>query len=120
MSKKRSIISYDKLTADQIKELEAAYPNGYQSALTQIKTPTGETIDTLLWETEEIIYLVKMIRPKNQVVFDDDDNDDDDEREDFDIETGSGEGDEIEGMDDEEDEIDDVADIDDDEEDDED
>lgn len=117
MSKKRSIISYDKLTADQIKELEAAFPNGYYGSITQIKTPTGDTMDTLLWETEEVIYLVKMIKPKNQVVIDDDD-DDDDEREDFDL-AGSDEiedsGDDVD--DDYGDDVEDVADDDDDDED---
>lgn len=104
MSKKRSIISYDKLTAEQVKELEAAFPNGYYSALTQIKTPSGETIETLLWETEEVIYLVKMIRPKNQIVIDGDDDFDNEERDDFDIESGDETAIEnIEGDDDDDD-----------------
>lgn len=111
MPKKRSIISYDKLTADQVKKLEAAYPNGYYSALTQIKTPTGETIETLLWETEEVTYLVKMIRPKNQILLDEDDANDE-ESDDFDVDTTGSE--DMEDDVDDDDDVEDVEDVDDD------
>ena len=41
MAKKRAIVSYDKLTAEQRKELTKSFPEGYGSFITQIKTPTG-------------------------------------------------------------------------------
>jgi hypothetical protein len=81
MTKKRAIVSYDKLTIDQKKQLLLAFPDGFSEGMTQIKTPTGETLDALLWETEEIIYLVKLNKPVSKPVkanFDDDDDDDDD------------------------------------------
>jgi len=77
MSKKRAIISYDKLTIDQKKQILRDFPDGYINHLTTIKTPTGETLDALIWETDEVIYLVKVtVVPKKPVVSDDDDDDD--------------------------------------------
>lgn len=77
MSKKRAIISYDKLTIDQKKQILKDFPDGYINHLTTIKTPTGETLDALMWETDEIIYLVKINKmPAKPVATDDDDDDD--------------------------------------------
>ena len=82
MSKRRSIISYDKLNIEQKKQILRDFPDGYINHLTTIKTPTGETLDALIWETDEVIYLVKInkVAPKPAVV----DEDDDDFAEDFD------------------------------------
>ena len=44
---------------EQKKEINKAFPEGYGTNMTQIITPNGETLDALIWETEEIIYLVK-------------------------------------------------------------
>ncbi len=70
MSKRRAIISYDKLSIDQKKQILRDYPDGYINHLTTIKTPTGETLDALIWETDEVIYLVKVskIIPKAKPV----------------------------------------------------
>lgn len=81
MTKKRAIVSYDKLTIDQKKQLLVAFPDGFSEGMTQIKTPTGETMDALLWETEEIIYLVKLNKPVGKPVkapIDDDEDDEED------------------------------------------
>ena len=97
MSKRRAIISYDKLSIDQKKQILRDYPDGYINHLTTIKTPTGETLDALIWETDEVIYLVKVskIIPKAKPVaeveeddFDEvadikDDEADDEEEDDF-------------------------------------
>ena len=76
MSKRRSIISYDKLTIDQKKQILKDFPDGYVNHLTTIKTPTGETLDALMWETDEVIYLVKInkVVPKPPVVEDEEDD----------------------------------------------
>lgn len=79
MTKKRAIVSYDKMSIDQKKQLLIAFPDGFSSGMTQIKTPTGETLDALLWETEEIIYLVKIPKPSVKAKSVDDDDDDFDE-----------------------------------------
>lgn len=100
MSKKRSIISYDKLTIDQKKELLVSFPDGFAGHVTKMNNPiTGEAMDALLWETDEIIYLVKL--PKQNVrsaaVDDDDDDFEDDDFEKFD-----GKDDDDDSVDDEE------------------
>ena len=79
MSKRRAIISYDKLTIEQKKQILRDFPDGYINHLTTIKTPTGEVLDALVWETDEVIYLVKItkVQPKAKPVVDDDDFDDD-------------------------------------------
>lgn len=76
MSKRRAIISYDKLTIDQKKQILKDFPDGYINHLTTIKTPTGEMLDALMWETDEVIYLVKInkITPKAAVVDEDEDD----------------------------------------------
>jgi hypothetical protein len=77
MSKRRAIISYDKLSIDQKKQILKDYPDGYINHLTTIKTPTGETLDALIWETDEVIYLVKVnkVMPKAKPVSDDEEDD---------------------------------------------
>ncbi|HRP52303.1 MAG TPA: hypothetical protein PLI97_02215 [Fluviicola sp.] len=78
MSKKKSIISYDKLTIDQKKELLLAFPEGFAGNTTKMTNPiSGEVFDSLLWEQEEIIYLVKLpkITTKSPSVDDDDEDD---------------------------------------------
>jgi hypothetical protein len=80
MSKKRAIISYDKLTIEQKKQILKDFPDGYINHLTTIKTPTGDILDAFVWETEEVIYLVKInkIIPKAAVVDDEEDDFEDD------------------------------------------
>lgn len=77
MSKRRAIISYDKLTIEQKKQILKDFPDGYINHLTTIKTPTGEMLESLLWETDEVIYLVKINRttPKPTAILDDEDDD---------------------------------------------
>jgi hypothetical protein len=79
MSKRRSIISYDKLTLDQKKQILKDYPDGYINHLSSLKTPTGEILDALIWETDEVIYLVKIkkVSPKAKPVVDEDDFEED-------------------------------------------
>lgn len=110
MSKKRAIISYDKLNIDQKKQLLVDFPDGFSEGMTQIKTPTGETLDALLWETEEVIYLIKLNKPavKAKSVDDDDEEEDDDLPKFEDVK-----GDEDDIIDDEEEDEYDVADEDD-------
>lgn len=81
MGKKRSIISYDKLTIDQKKQILRDFPDGYGNHLTTIMTATGESQDALIWETDEIIYLVKITKAMARPILDDDDDDDFDDLE---------------------------------------
>lgn len=93
MTKRRSIISYDKLTIEQKKRLENDFPEGFSGNLTTIKTPTGEVLDALIWETEEIIYLVKINKAAFHSSLDDDDDDFVDETLGSDIPVGDEEDD---------------------------
>lgn len=78
MVKKRAIVSYEKLTLDQKKKFEEAFPEGFGNAMTKVNTPTGEVLDAVLWETEEMIYLVKLVKVASKSVsIDDEDGDDD-------------------------------------------
>ena len=77
MTKRRGIISYDKLTVEQKKQILRDYPDGYINHLTSIKTPNGETLDALIWETDEVIYLVKIKQPAIKQVNNDDVEEDD-------------------------------------------
>ena len=79
MSKRRAIISYDKLTIEQKKQILRDFPDAYINHLTSIKTPTGEVLDALVWETDEVIYLVKInkIKPKAKPAAEEDDFEDD-------------------------------------------
>jgi hypothetical protein len=78
-TKRRAIISYSKLTIEQKKQILKDFPDGYINHLTTIKIPTGEVLDALIWETDEVIYLVKInkITPKVVATSDDDDEEDD-------------------------------------------
>jgi len=102
MSKRRAIISYDKLTIEQKKQILRDFPDGYINHLSSIKTPTGEVLDALVWETDEVIYLVKInkVQPKIKPAADDDDDFDDDfDKTDDDLESDDDDSD---GFDDDE------------------
>jgi len=77
MTKRRSIISYEKLSAEQKKQLEIDFPDGFLGSLMTMKTPLGDMFEGLLWETEEIIYLVRINKAAFVSALKDDDDDDD-------------------------------------------
>ncbi len=103
MTKKRAIISYDKLTVEQKKGILKEFPDGYINHMTSIKTPTGDMMDALIWETDETIYLVKFNKAPKAIVADDDDDDDIDD----DLEAVDDIKDDEADDDDDDDEIDD-------------
>lgn len=105
MSKKKSIISYEKMTIDQKKQLLMAFPDGFAGSMTKMTNPiTGEVFDSLLWETEEIIYLVKLpkITAKSPSV----DDDEEDFEDDFDAVDAKGDDDDMSDDEEEEDSYD--------------
>lgn len=105
MSKRRSIISYDKLTLDQKKQILKDFPDGYINHLSSLKTPTGEILDALIWETDEVIYLVKInkVAPKAKPVVEDDEDDFED---DFDKVPDMNDDDDVDSDDDSDDDYD--------------
>ena len=111
MSKKRAIVSYDKLSEDMKDRLEDAFPDGFGGGMTQIKTPTGETLDALLWETDEIIYLIKLNKVNKKPVVIPQEEDEEEEDDIDDIEEEEVKVDEAEDVaDEEEDDFDEPAD----------
>jgi hypothetical protein len=107
MSKKKSIISYDKLNIDQKKQLLIAFPDGFSGSTTKMTNPiTGEIFDSLLWETDEIIYLIKL--PKVTMKSPSVEDDEDDFEDDFDSVDAKGEEEEDVADDDDDDSYDDA------------
>ncbi|MFA7272437.1 MAG: hypothetical protein WC044_01135 [Crocinitomicaceae bacterium] len=102
MTKKRAIVSYDKLDIEQKKGILKEFPDGYINHMTQIKTPNGEILDALIWETEETIYLVKFPKVMKPIVTDDDDDDDDDAVDEIDDKDIKDDDDSVDDDDDEE------------------
>jgi hypothetical protein len=105
MSKKRAIVTYEKLSEEMRDRLEEAFPEGFGGAMTQISTPTGEMMDAVIWETDEMIYLVKLnkLKIKNVAIPDEDE----DEEEDFDdIPEDDVKGDDDDAADDDDDDYD--------------
>lgn len=102
MSKKKSIISYEKLSIDQKKQLLIAFPEGFSGNTTKMTNPiTGEIFDSLLWETEEIIYLVKL--PKLTIKSPSVDDDEEDFEDDFDAVDAKADDDDSSSDDDDDD-----------------
>lgn len=108
MGKKRSIISYDKLNIDQKKQLLRDFPDGYGNHLTSIMTANGDSQEALIWETDEIIYLVKITKAMSRPL----DDDDDDDFDDLDIDKIADiKEDDVEDDDDDDDDFDEPADV---------
>lgn len=82
-----------------------AFPDGFAGSMTKMTNPiTGEVFDSLLWETEEIIYLVKLpkITAKSPSV----DDDEEDFEDDFDAVDAKGDDDDMSDDEEEEDSYD--------------
>lgn len=106
MSKKKSIISYEKLTIDQKKQLLMTFPDGFAGNTTKMTNPiTGEVFDSLLWETEEVIYLVKL--PKVSVKSPSVEEDEDDFEEEIDKFDAKDDDEDLGADDDDDDDYDD-------------
>ena len=60
VNKKRVIVSFNKLSSEQILQFSEAYPEGYASHIQKITKPSGEIIYVVPFDTEEAIYMVKI------------------------------------------------------------
>jgi hypothetical protein len=60
-NKLRIIRDFDKMTPEQQKEIEAMYPMGYGPHLITFDHPRGGRIQALPYETEDTIFMVKVI-----------------------------------------------------------
>ncbi len=59
-SKKRLVTSIHNLSAELLEELKAKYPLGFTDAMIRIDKPNGDFFYGVPFETEEVIYLVKI------------------------------------------------------------
>jgi len=60
LNKSRIIISFNKLTQEQILLFSQQYPEGYTPYIQKINKPSGEIIYVVPMETDDAIYMVKM------------------------------------------------------------
>jgi hypothetical protein len=78
MSKPRVIKDFEKLDTSIQEQIKLKYPLGFSKHLITFKNAKGEFVSALLFETDEIYYLVRMTKQKaQQIIRDDDDYDDD-------------------------------------------
>lgn len=59
-TKKRLVVSYHNLPVELQEELKKKYPFGYTEDMIRIDKPNGDFFYAVVFETEEISYLVKI------------------------------------------------------------
>ncbi|WP_075589823.1 hypothetical protein [Labilibacter marinus] len=77
-SKKKSIIDYNKLPIDLKEQLKLMYSDGYHEELITYKDAQGQRISALRFETDTIIYMIRMSKELACEIMDDDDDFNDD------------------------------------------
>lgn len=60
VNKSRIIVSFNKLTQEQVLLFSKQYQEGYTSYIQKINKPSGEIIYVVPMETDDTIYMVKM------------------------------------------------------------
>ena len=78
MSKPRVIKDFDKLDVSIQEQIKLQYPLGFSKHLITFKNAKGEMASALLFETEEVYYLVRMTKQKARDIIEKDDDYDDD------------------------------------------
>ena len=70
--KKRVITVFEKLDETLREQLKLVYPDGFSQNLIKFKNKEGEMVSALRFETDEIVYLVKMsVNKAEQIISDD-------------------------------------------------
>ncbi len=59
-NKKRSVVSFANLSPELQEEIKKFYPYGFTEAMMRIDKPNGEFFYAVPFETEEVMYLVKI------------------------------------------------------------
>jgi hypothetical protein len=78
MSKPRVVKDFEKLDVAIQEQIKLRYPLGFSKHLITFKNARGEFVSALLFETDEIYYLVRMTKQEaREIIRDDDDYDDD-------------------------------------------
>lgn len=58
--KRNSIISMEKLTDDLLLSFKETYPYGFADHVQKVVKPSGETMYVVRFETDEVVYAVKV------------------------------------------------------------
>lgn len=58
--KRNSIISMEKLTPELLLTFKETYPYGFSDYVQKVVKPSGETMYVVRFETEEVVYAVKV------------------------------------------------------------
>jgi hypothetical protein len=59
-NKKRSVVSFANLSPELQEEVKKLYPYGFTEAMMRIDKPNGEFFYAVPFETDEVMYLVKI------------------------------------------------------------
>ena len=59
-NKKRSVVSFANLSPELQEEVKKLYPYGFTEAMMRIDTPNGDFFYAVPFETDEVMYLVKI------------------------------------------------------------
>lgn len=70
--KKRVITVFEKLDETLQEQLKLVYPDGFSQNLIKFKNKEGEMVSALRFETDEVVYLVKMSVSKAEQIISDD------------------------------------------------
>lgn len=70
--KKRVITVFEKLDDSLQEQLKLVYPDGFSHNLIKFKNKDGEMVSALRFETDEVVYLVKMSVSKAEQIISDD------------------------------------------------
>lgn len=71
MDKKKVVIDYSKLTPELLELFEETYPTGVAGKTIRFPNSKGEIVSAVRLETDESIYLVKIMARPKEVLSDD-------------------------------------------------
>lgn len=73
--KRRSVVSFANLAPELQEEVKRLYPTGYNEAMMRIEKPNGDFFYAVPFETDEVIYLVKVAVKIDDHIDEEDDKD---------------------------------------------
>ncbi len=71
-TKKRIVKDYENLSPELSEALHNAYPEGFTGSMISFFDRDGKRVSAIPFETDEIIYLIRMVDKKPKAVKDDD------------------------------------------------
>ncbi len=75
--KPHKLITFEKLSEDLQQQVKLVYSEGFADSLIEYKGRDGANVFALRFETDDVVYLIKMSEKRaEQIILDDDDYDD--------------------------------------------